>query len=172
MSEHANRRNAITNIQRYLRAISAEHGGRIFSVPIDGIYDTATQNAVSEFQRIYSLPITGRVDKITFDLLFVEYQRIVQSGAQERPELFPAVPEGYVTDFGEESEFIKLLQFILSELRLNYDTIPFFDTNGVYDMNTSLAVKEFQRLSSNPVTGRVDRGTWNSIARAYNTLYY
>ena len=164
--------NAVKNIQRYLRTLSAEQNRKIFSVPIDGIYDSVTREAVAEFQRLYSLPVTGTVDKITFDLLFLEHQRILRNNEKEYPEFFPAVPIGYVTEFGEKSYFIALLQFILDELRVSYDTIPFFDRSGEFDMDTSLAIKEFQRLSSLPVTGKVNRETWNSLARAYNTLYY
>ena len=172
MNEHANYAPTVTNIQRYLRALSAEQDPRVFSVPIDGIYDSATRNAISEFQRIYSLPVTGIVDKITFDLLFLEYQRILKSNTNEYPELFPLVPSGYSTEFGEKSHFISLLQFILNELKTTYDTIPFFDKSGEYDMDTSLAVKEFQKISSLPITGKVNRETWNALARAYNMLYY
>ena len=164
--------NAVKNIQRYLRTLSAEQNRKIFSVPIDGIYDSVTREAVAEFQRLYSLPVTGTVDKITFDLLFLEHQRILRNNEKEYPEFFPDVPIGYVTEFGEKSYFIALLQFILEELRVSYDTIPFFDRSGEFDMDTSLAIKEFQRLSSLPVTGKVNRETWNSLARAYNTLYY
>lgn len=172
MSTHTNERTAITNIQRYLRLIGTERGGRIFAVPLDGIYDSSTANAVSEFQRLYSLPVTGIVDKITFDLLFAEYSRISRADSTEYPDFFPSAPPSYVTEFGEKSYFISLLQFILDELRISYDSIPFFDRTGEYDMDTSLAIKEFQRLSLLPVTGKVDKGTWNAMARAYNTLYY
>ena len=172
MNEYANYGPAVRNIQRYLRALSVEQDPKIFSVPIDGIYDSATRNAVSEFQRIYSLPVTGIVDKVTFDLLFLEYQRFLRSNAKEYPELFPLVPAGYTTEFGEKSYFISLLQFILDELKTSYDTIPFFDKSGEYDIDTSLAVKEFQRISLLPITGKVDRETWNALARAYNMLYY
>ena len=172
MSEHVNQKKAVTNIQRYLRAIYTERGERVFSVPIDGIYDSSTKNAVSEFQRIYSLPVTGTVDKITFDLLFAEYLRISKANSSEHPDFFPAVPVGYITEFGEKSSFISLLQFVLDELRLSYDTIPFFDRTGEFDMNTSLAIKEFQKIFYLPITGKVNKETWNAMARAYNLLYY
>ena len=172
MSAHKNEKAAARNIQRYLRLIGTEQDRKIFSVPIDGIYDSATKNAVSEFQRLYSLPVTGTTDKITFDMLFREYTRIIRENEKKYPDLFPDQPPSYQTELGEKSYFVSLVQFILDELRVSYDTIPFFDRKGEYDFDTSVAVKEFQRLSSLPVTGKVNKETWNALAQAYNMLYY
>ena len=61
-----------------------------------------------------------------------------------------------------------MLQFTLDEIRLAYDTLPTFEMNGIYDDNTAMAVKEFQRINGLPVTGKVDRATWNEIASTYN----
>ena len=61
-----------------------------------------------------------------------------------------------------------MLQFVLDEIRLVYDTLPNFEMNGTYDADTALAVKEFQRIHGLPITGRVDRSTWNEMANIYN----
>ena len=48
---------AVRNIQRYLRAMAnGSDGSEIFAVPIDGIFDTATEAALSEFQRRRGFP--------------------------------------------------------------------------------------------------------------------
>ena len=172
MDQRANEKEAISNIQRYLRTLISRQNARIFSVPIDGIYDSATRNAISEFQKMYSLPVTGVVDKITFDMLFSEYTRAIRATERISPSFFPGTPIGYETELGERSFFVELIQFILGELRISYDSIPFFDRTGEFDKDTSSAIKEFQRLSSLPATGRVDAETWNALSRAYNALYY
>ncbi len=160
----------VENIQRYLRRLADKYGDRsTFAIPIDGIYDTKTREAVSEFQRINSLPVTGTVDRITWDLLLLEYRDITE--AEDRRvyiDFFPKAPPNYETDFGEESAFISILQFVLDELRASYDTLPTFERSGIYDGDTSLAVKEFQRIHALPMTGRVNRRTWNEISDAYN----
>ena len=172
MAQHANEKEAISNIQRYLRALISQQNTRIFSVPIDGIYDSATRNAISEFQKMYSLPVTGIVDKITFDMLFSEYTRTNRASERVTPSFFPNTPIGYETGLGERSFLVELIQFILGELRISYDSIPFFDRTGEFDRDTSNAIKEFQRLSSLPATGKVDAVTLNALSRAYNALYY
>ena len=136
---------------------------------MDGIYETATENAVAEFQRRYSLPVTGITDRATFDALYLEY--LSKTREQRRlysPDFFPALPESYATEIGERSWFIAALEFVLDELRVVYDTLPPFERNNVFDEDTAKAVEEFQRLHSLPVTGKADRVTWNELGRAYD----
>ena len=134
-TNHPTYRTAVMNIQRYLRSFSdGSEGTDVFSVPIDGIYDTRTKNALSEFQRLYSLPVTGITDKSTFDTLYIEYQkRLIRDTRRSNPEFFPVSPSDYETEFGEKSSFISILQFVLDELRISYDTIPAFEMNGTFD---------------------------------------
>lgn len=170
MTEHTTYKTAVSNLQRYLRRLSeGEEGGDIFAVPIDGIFDTATADALSEYQRRRGLNVTGRADKLTWDTLFAEYLELIAEEARKTdPDLFPALPEGYETEFGETGAFITMLQFTLDELRHSYDTLQAFAINGIFDRDTSLAVKEFQRIHSLPMTGKVNRRTWNEIAIAHN----
>lgn len=170
MTDNPTYRTAVKNIQRYLRSLAdGSAGSEVFAVPIDGIFDTATETALAEFQRRGRLPVTGIADKITFDALFLEYLRATATERRKSsPDFFPASPEDYATEFGEQSSFISVLQFTLDEIRLAYDTLPTFEMNGIYDDNTAMAVKEFQRINGLPVTGKVDRATWNEIASTYN----
>ena len=158
------------NLQRYLRSLAILDAEQdIILVPLDGIFDARTKEALIEYQRTRGLPITGRAERLTWDTLFEEYKSGERTnGRVAFPDLFPPSPTNYQTEFGEESAFIKFLQFILDELRISYGSLPPFEQNGIFDGDTSLAVKEFQRIHRLPVTGRVDRSTWNSISDAYN----
>lgn len=168
--EHPTYKDAVKNLQRYLRIFAnGERDAEIFSLPIDGIYESATENAVSEFQRRNSLPVTGVADKATFDAVYLQYLEATRKARRMySPDFFPALPEGYITEFGEKSPFIAALEFVLDEIRVAYDTLPVFERDGTYDGDTALAVKEFQRIHDLPVTGRVDRITWNELGRAYD----
>lgn len=158
---------AVRNLQRYLRRLSYEDKG-IRPVPVDGIFDTETEEALTEFQRAYGLPATGRADRETWELLYAEYTRLTEEEDRvERIDLFPSEPEHYKTTLGEESAFVLLLQWLLSELTAVYDTLPVLTPNGRFDEATSEAVREFQRRNSLEPTGLVDRNTWNRIAREY-----
>lgn len=170
MKDNPTYRTAVMNIQRYLRSIyDGSESTNVFIIPVDGIFDDMTEKALSEFQRRKKLPVTGRADRTTFDALFLEYLKNTEKTRRaEDPDFFPASPENYITEFGENSVFISVLQFALDEIRLSYDSLPTFEISGIYDADTALAVKEFQRIHRLPVTGKVNRQTWNEIARAYN----
>ncbi len=171
MTDNIERSPAVENLQRYLRGLSLygdEAQRQIFSVPTDGIYDTHTRSAVAEFQRMNGLPINGITDLITWNLIFDAYRNAQKTDRTAYVGFFPSAPQGYETDFGEEGLFIEIIQLLLDELRISYGSLPDFERNGVFDRDTSLAVKEFQRIHLLPITGRVDRATWNSIADAYN----
>ncbi len=159
---------AVSNLQRYLRRIELEDNYSS-GVPVDGIYGSATRSAVSTFQRRNDLPTTGIVNKETWDAIYLRYEALIrQKDTRIYPDPFPRSPKNYATELGEQSAFVSILQFILDELRTSYDTLPSFVSNGIFNEDTSLAVKELQRIHSLPITGRVDLNTWNAIVDAYN----
>ena len=167
MDQPLNLQDAILNLQRYLRAISFLDS-RVTRPPVDGLFDTETQKAVSDYQRTRGLPDTGIVDKTTWDAIFNEYLRVTE--AQERsytPNFFPSNPESYEAALGEEHAFIIMIQLILRELSTIYDSFPEVDISGVFDAPTEEAVKIFQRASGFEDNGRVDLTTWNRMTRDF-----
>ena len=170
MTEPVTKRDAVRNLQRYLRRLSYEDNN-LQPIPIDGIFGDRTEEAVLEFQRMYGLPATGRADRRTFDLLFDEYDRLSRTiDHAEKIDLFPRYPNRYVTSADEESSFIILLQWILRELGVEYDFLAPFPRSGSMDEDTSRVVREFQLFHGLAPTGQVDRNTWNHILREYDRI--
>ena len=158
---------AVTNLQRYLLQLSY-FDDRIPPVPIDGIFDTATKDALMAFQRVAGLPATGRGDAATWDALYLAYlESLATSGRPEPIYLFPRFPETYSVGVGDEGLLIAAIRYLLRELMIDYggefEDIPLL---GTYDTVTQGAVQKFQALRGLPVTGRVDRATWNALAQA------
>ncbi len=167
MTEHITERDAIRNLQRYLRRLSYENEG-ISSLPVDGIFDTRTRESLSAFQKSKELPVTGRADRITWELLFAEYdKKKKEEDRRLSPDFFPRNPADYETTLGEQNAFISLVQFVLDELRAVYDSLPPFAQSGIFDEETSAAVREFQRISGLPQSGRVNRNLWNRLSEEY-----
>ena len=165
MTDHLTYTDAVLNLQRYLRRI-IDNGN---TIPLDGIYESNTRNAVLFFQRNNGLEETGTVDKETWDAIYIEYERTGRENDRRvYIDLFPNNPENYATEIGEQSTFVSILQFILDELRISYDTLPEFTKSGIYDEDTANAVREIQRIHDFSTTGRLDRKTWNAISDAYN----
>ena len=167
-------RDAIFNIQTYLRHLSF-HDERLASpggIPLDGIWDSATKNSLIEFQKSRGLPVTGSVDRATWELLKQEYDAsVAQNSPPVSLALFPRYPSGFVIKQGDRGYLAFTVQHILRELeRLYYFGGISLDTDGIYGEKTAALIKDFQKRNSIPVTGNVDRETWDAMAIQYNLL--
>lgn len=170
MAERINERDAIKNLQTYLRRI-AYFDGEINAVPIDGIYAEETRLAVTELQRSHGLPATGVVDRATWDLIFGLYSELTRE--KSPPTMispFPQNPDGYELSLGDTQFLVDIVQYILGELSVDYDGFDNVVRNGTFDQATERAVAEFQRINGITITGRVDRITWNALAAQYNYI--
>lgn len=158
---------AIRNLQTYLRAVSF-FDSRIERVPVDGIYDSDTQKAVASFQRTRGLPETSVVDKRTWDTLYEEYLVIKRTTDRPpSPSFFPTTPSDHVSEIGEESAFVAIVQLMLRELSAIFDEIPELAIDGIYGQKTADAVSAFQRAALLEATGSVDLETYNRLNNAF-----
>jgi len=81
------RREHIRELQQYLYNISL----MIKSIPTvipDGFFGEKTEKAVIAFQQEYGLPVTGEVDKKTWDTVIVIYKHLFES-PPEKIDIFP-----------------------------------------------------------------------------------
>ncbi len=160
---------AIRMIQTYLRHLSF-HDENLQPLPIDGIWEQTTIDALRAFQRREGLPETGIVDRTTWDSLKAAYdESVARNSPPERIDLFPRYPRNYKTEPGEESFLVSAIQHILSELEQIY-RFPALSFSGIYDDLTVRAVKEFQRRNNIPDSGDVTRETWDALALQHNLL--
>lgn len=163
-----NEREAIYNLQRYLRQLSY-HDAAIPSPPLDGVMDTATADALKAFQRGKSLPVTGTADRTTWDALYAAYLASISAySAPVAISLFPRASPGYALKKGDKTFPVRFVQFALKELELIYSGLADVTVTDTYDENTEKAVKLFQGKNSLPETGEVDRLTWDELAAVYN----
>lgn len=163
-----NEREAIQNLQRYLRRLSY-FNEEIGAVPIDGVFDRETEGALRSFQRAEGLPETGRADRDTWERLYAAFVAETEKRrAPSRIAHFPEIPENYTVEVGETQFLVSIIQHALSELSVIYDGIGEVPVSGVYDARTAEAVRAFQRAHGLPESGGVDRATWNALADAYN----
>ena len=160
-------REAVRNIQRYLRRLSYVYPD-IPSVPVDGIFNTATRDSLSAFQRKFGLPVTGVADEATWELLYTAYLDVL-FGASEPAGLpiFPLFPVDYTVRRGDENFLVSAVQFLLREISTLYDFPLTVELTGLFDDRTERAVIEAQRLFLLPPTGEVDKRLWNYLVGAY-----
>lgn len=168
MTKHSTYNIAVANLQRYLRQLSYTNA-EISSPPIDGIFEDKTRRSLTEFQKLYGLPQSGVADKASWDKLYLEYLR---SLALYSPPLslniFPRVPDGYSVTLGDEFFLVSVIQFLLNELRIIYDSFIPLLVSGIYDETTAENIRIFQRKNKINETGTVNKETWDALVEAWN----
>jgi len=157
----------VKEVQFYLKEISKYHP----EIPIvypDGIYNSKTKEAVTEFQRIYELPTTGIVDLNTWNQIVKEYGNCYEiTSAPNQISCFPHTE--FNINLDDEDDLVYVIQFLLRKLNKKYKNYIEVNITGKYDQATIDAIKQFQTTNKLPVTGIVDKTTWNSLARINDT---
>ena len=163
-------RAAIRNLQRYLKQLSY-FDKDIPPLPQSGVFDPHTRDALVAFQRKNGLSPTGVADEETWDLLFEQYTASIEEHAEPaRMPVYPRLPERSVLSIGDVGFPVVAVQYMLDELTLIFDGLEGVPQNGIYDQKTADAVAEFQRRNLLPVTGEVDKETWDTLVNSYETV--
>ena len=155
----------IRQLQTMLRSIQIARGDKV-TVPVDGIYDTATRAAVESIQRERGLPVTGAADYATYSQIYA--LALEADFAASEPLPLYAFPKGRTLRAGEVSDLVILVQVLLNALTDGYDDHTPFALNGRYTDDVATAIRRFQMRNGLPPTGDVDKATWNALVRNYN----
>lgn len=155
----------IRSLQTMLRVIAENNPAHERIIP-DGIYGPETVTAISTFQRLHGLPITGITDNNTWDTVVAVYEEAIIEQAEAHP-LEIVLNPGQVIRKGERHPHIYLVQAILAVLSENYDSIARPEFTGILDSATSDALSTFQQITGLPMTGNLDKQTWKHLALHY-----
>lgn len=163
----------VTTVQKYINRISRNFPA-IQKLSADGIYGNNTKLAVQSFQRTFGIYQSGNVDYKTWYKLSEVYVGVTKMaeayGEGEREsEVISSYP-GSVLVVGSKGNSVKLIQDYLNLIRSKYPSIIYLIPDGIYGLNTSSAISEFQKNSNLPVTGKVDEATWNAVISTYNDI--
>lgn len=151
----------IRELQQYLAALS-----RYAPLPFlaaDGIYGTATADAVRAFQEQNQLKPTGIADSETWDAITNAYQNLVREPVL-MVSVFPDGAAPYAP--GDSGASVYLIQALLLALAEQFEPSSALSSTGTYDAATQQAVRQFQNSVKLPSDGITDVHTWNSLLSA------
>ena len=152
----------VRSLQTMLRVL-AEQDERYASVIPDGIYGPSTVTAVSNFQRLHGLPVTGVTDQPTWEAIVAAYEPALILVAEAQPVEIILNPNE-VLRRGEESPYLRVAQALLWVLSDVYGSVGRPSQNGLLDEITADSLASFQALSGLPMTGELDKITWQQLA--------
>ena len=143
-----------------------------------GIYTEEVENAVKKFQEIFSLPITGIVDKATWYKI-----KYVYTSVKKLSDLYS---EGLSKDevtllyndelkYGDTGIEVEFIHYYLDAIAFLDPDIPRLKTNSIYNNDTITMVKAFQEKYNLPVTGiftyqdfKVIKDVYDKILKSFN----
>ena len=135
-----------------------------------GVFSYDTEEAVKEFQRVFSLTPDGVVGNSTWYNILQIYSSVKRLSdlnseglsLEDVTKQFPSTLEE-----GDRNIGVSSLQYYLSYLSDYYDTIPRVNIDGIFGATTKAAVIGAQNTFGLTPDGIVGEGTWNAIYNAY-----
>lgn len=165
--------NDAKSMQIFLNRISRNYPA-IPKIPqADGIFDTATEEAVRAFQQIFGLNETGIIDKATWYKILYIYTSVKRiSELDSEGVRLEDLSRRFVEELriGMQTPEVEIIQYYLAVIGAYYAAVSPVDITGYFGEDTERSVKSFQRVFGLPQTGVVDRTTWNDMYRAYQGI--
>lgn len=155
----------VRGLQYMLRRLAMEYDF-LPRLSADGIFGERTLEAVMLFQRELYPPVTGVVDRGTWNAirdLWYETERRI--GPARSLRAFPS--EGHKVMPGEEQEILILPQAMLQILSRYLDGIGQAPVTGHHDEVSADNIRWVQRAAGLEQTGVLDRQTWDMLSRLY-----
>ena len=154
---------AVEQVQFWLNTL-AQYDSAIPAVKVDGVYGTATANAVRGFQRKYGLTADGIVGQTTWKELYDEFLSIQSDNGT--PNAYPGTP----LREGSAGQNVRLVQFWLKIARTVYTSLESVTVDGKFGAGTASAVRRFQRYFGLTADGVVGQTTWQKLYEVYNDI--
>ena len=155
----------IRSLQTMLRVIAEDDPNHMRIIP-DGIYGPETTAAVSTFQRLHGLPVTGVTDQPTWETIVAVYTpALVRRDSAQGLDII--LNPGQVIRKGERNPNLYLVQAMLKVLSEIYNSVGVPGMTGLLDEPTADSLSSFQQLSGLPMTGNLDKHTWKHLALQY-----
>ena len=165
--------NPVSAIQRDLRRIQMNYPAIPSIVTEFGIYNQETEDAVRKFQEIFSLPVTGVVDKATWYKIKYVYTSVKKLSDLYTEGLSPEEATFQYRDilkYGDTGIEVEYVHYYLNAIAFLDNDIPYLKTNSVYNDATVAMVTAFQQKYGLPVTGTMTYKDWNVLKTTYDAM--
>ena len=134
-------------------------------------FDLEMENAVKEFQSVFSLPIMGSINEATWYKIKYYYNAVknisnLYSEGITKQDVELKYPS--ILKIGDSGKYIRDLHYYLNVIACFDESIPYVNVKSEeYNTTTFENVSAFQKKYGLRVTGEVDVHTWNQIKNIY-----
>ena len=119
----------------------------------DGKFTEQTERAVKDFQKIFNMKVSGKIDGATFYNIDKEYKKILSK--EKLDNKLPFYDNSYFN--GEQNDTALIVQLLIDLISEKFRNIHKVALTGVMDSDTIEEIKELQRICGREVNGILDR---------------
>ena len=132
----------------------------------DGVFGERTLEAVMLFQREFHPPVTGAVDRGTWEAIRMRWEEARRAAPAARPaRLFPG--RDFRVEPGGEHELLLVPQAMFRALEGRFSGLSAAAPTGLHGVASAANVKWLQRAAGLKETGSMDQAAWNMLSRLY-----
>ncbi len=138
--------------------------------PVNGIFNTTTENAVRRFQETFELEADGIIGKQTWYRILTIFNAVKRLSELNSEGLtLDEIPTQYPEQLsiGMSGAYVRVLQYYLDYVAQYVNTVPSVEIDGVFGEATRQAVIEFQKTYGLNADGVVGERTWNLLYNTY-----
>ncbi len=141
-------------------------------ITVSGNYDQSTSDTVSQFQRLFVLPVTGIVDRSTWyriSQIYASVKRLAEITSEGQravynQQLYPGTP----IQTGSRGSEVQEIQFYLQRIARFNPIVESPVLDGIFGNDTRRSGVSFQNAYNLAQTGIVDEAVWNRLVEVYN----
>ncbi|MEA4911165.1 MAG: peptidoglycan-binding protein [Oscillospiraceae bacterium] len=122
---------------------------------VDGIFGSATEATVKQYQAIKGLTVDGIIGQKTWDAVTADYASIPDTST----DIYPGVPLTY----GSTGVAVLTMQTDFNEIAPVYTALGLLKIDGVFGQKTADAVRLFQKQFGLTPDGVIGETTWYKV---------
>lgn len=150
-------------ILHYLLGVISFFDDDLPLLSLDSIYSDNTEEMVKNFQEKYSLDVTGKTNRETWNKIQEVYRDTINNIPTEYKEYVDEIYPGRFLSLGMDGDDVKVLQQFLYKICSKFHDIPGVEVTGTYDKLTERSVKVLEKKFGHDIDGIVGPITWNEI---------
>ncbi len=163
----------VQTIQTYLNRIRQNYPAIPAITDPPGVFQDSTRDAVTKFQRVFSLTPDGIVGKATWhkiSSLYAGITRLAELDSEGTTLGIGTVPPSSVLRQGSRSQDVITLQYLLDVISEYYPGIPAPAQDGIFGSGTRQSVIAFQQTMGLQADGIVGPRTWEALYEIYQGI--
>jgi len=160
----------VERMQRFLNRIRQNYPAIPVIANPNSVFTAETANAVRTFQRVFSLPQTGIIDRAAWNSisrLYGAVTKLSELTSEGDKIVTGTLPPNTTVRMGMTGGLVARLQFMLNFLTQFYPEIPALTQDGSFGSGTRAAVVAFQNRFSLSPDGVVGPATWAKLYEVY-----